>query len=49
MPTMAVSEVICPMSVPATARIVPEVMTVGKAKFSVSIMASRWDMVFLSS
>lgn len=29
--------------------IVPEVMTVGKVKFSVSIMASRWDMVFLSS
>ena len=40
MPTMAASEVICPMRMPATARMVPEVMMVGKAKFMVSMMAS---------
>ena len=44
MPAMAASEVICPMRVPATVRMLPEVITVGKAKFSASIMASLWLM-----
>lgn len=40
MPTMAASEVMTPIRVPATAKMVPEVRMVGNAKFMVSIMAS---------
>ena len=44
MPQIVGSEVIMPIRKPETARIVPEVMIVGKAKFIVSMMASRWDI-----
>ena len=49
MPTMAASEVMPPIRIPATVMIVPEVITVGNAKFSDSVIASRWDMAPLIS
>lgn len=46
---MEALEVIRPMRMPAVARMVPEVMMVGKAKFMVSMMASRLGLWSFSS
>lgn len=44
MPHTAPSEDICPIKMPASASMVPEVTMVGKAKFIVSIIASFLDI-----
>jgi len=49
MPAMTGSDVMLPIKKPQIERIEPEVMIVGKAKFSVSTMASRWCILDLSS
>ena len=49
MPATAPDETRAPISRPAEMSIVPEVMMVGKAKFTVSMMASFRPMVFRHS
>ena len=49
MPEMTGSDTMYPMSRPAMAIIVPEVMIVGNARFIVAIMASRAGIVLRSS
>ena len=49
MPAMTGSDVMLPIKKPQTERMEPEVRIVGKAKFSVSTMASRWCILPFSS
>ena len=49
MPTMAGSVVIRPIRNPAADRMLPEVSTVGKDRFSAWMMASRRDIFSFSS
>ena len=49
MPAMTGSEVMRPIRKPLIDRIEPEVMMVGNAKLSVSMMASRWCILVLVS
>ncbi len=48
-PQMAPSEDICPIKIPASAIMEPEVIMVGNAKFIVSIIACRFGISFFSS
>ena len=48
-PHTAPSDDICPMKMPASASMVPDVTIVGNAKFIVSIMASFLDILSLIS
>ena len=46
---MDASDTIIPMSIPETERIAPELRTIGKAKFSLLIIAVRLTLLRFSS